>query len=374
MKITKEQASKARTIANEYAKELGKQDISEVVEPIQANLNGSEVQQELGRVAARAVVENLTKLILRMELFKTPNPDYMDRVLGYFNDGVVKEGNAKLYRFNNATGVSTYVNTQFVPSALTTTDVDEFKIGMYTDAQGLTLTAQGYQFRKTLVFTEPQWIPYFKSGNLVQFIAELEANMYLSWKIYMFDKLMTLITKTTSGIGKQITGSTPNAFDAWALDILPEIRKMTTLSKTYNYNQTNTNLMLTNPSDLLIFAHPKTIQTLESGIKSQLFNAKFLDLKGILDESNFIDAGLKLTVGTESNKVDVQSTYYIDETKIYVVSKHAIKHFTQIDRIETAFYGRNLATEFTMHKWGALDFLPWGQAFVYTNTNLNTLP
>lgn len=374
MKITKEQASKARTIANEYAKELGKQDISEVVEPIQANLNGSEVQQELGRVAARAVVENLTKLILRMELFTTPNPDYMDRVLGYFNDGVVKEGNAKIYRFNNPTGNSAYASGEFVPSALTTTDVDEFTIAMYQSTTGNTLTPQGYQFRKTLVYIESQWIPYFKSGKLIEFIAELQENMHKTWKMNMFHRLMTLITKTSSGIGKQINGSTPNAFDAWALDILPEIRKMTTLSKTYNYNQTNTNLMLTNPSDLLIFAHPKTIQTLESGIKSQLFNAKFLDLKGILDESNFIDAGLQLTVGTESQKISVGTSYYIDETKIYVVSKHAIKHFTQIDRIETAFYGRNLAIEFTMHKWGALDFLPWGQAFVYTNTNLNTMP
>lgn len=375
MKITKEQASKAKSIADQYAQELGKADIREVVEPIQANLNGSEVQQELGRVAARAVVENLTKLILRMELFTTPNPDYMDRVLGYFNDGVVKEGNAKIYRFNNPTGNSAYVNSEFVPSALTTTDVDEFKIGMYTDAQGLTLTSQGYQFRKTLVYIESQWIPYFKSGNLIQFIAELQENMNKTWKMNMFDRVMKLITKSTSGIGKQINGSTPNAFDAWALDILPEIRKMTTLSNTYNYNQTNTNLMLTNPSDLLIFAHPKTIQTLESGIKSQLFNAKFLDLKGILDESNFIDAGLQLTIPkTENTKITVGASYYIDETKIYVVSKHAIKHFSQIDRIETAFYGRNLAIEFTMHKWGALDFLPWGQAFVYTNTNLNTLP
>lgn len=373
MKISKEQAKKARSVADEFARTNGHESIEDIINPIQANLNGSEVQQELGRVAARQVVENLSKLILRMELFTTPNPDYMDRVLGYFNDGVVKEGNAKIYRFNNPTGNSTYASGEFVPSALTTTDVDEFNIGMYNTGNGLTLTSQGYQFRKTLVFTEPQWIPYFKSGKLIEFIAELQENMYKTWKMFMFDKVMKLI-KGSGNIDKQITGTTANAFDAWALDILPEIRKMTTLSSTYNANSANTNLMLTNPSDLLIFAHPKTIQTLESGIKSQLFAAKFLDLKGILDESNFIDAGLELNITNENTKISVGTSYYIDETKIYVVSKQAIKHFSQIDRIETAFYGRNLATEFTMHKWGALDFLPWGQAFVYTNTHLNTLP
>ena len=374
MKISKEQAKKARSVADEFARSSGHESIEDIINPIQANLNGSEVQRELGRVAARSVVENLSKLILRMELFTTPNPDYMDRILGYFDDGVVKEGNAKIYRFNNPTGNSTYNNTNFVPSALTTTDVDEFNIGMYNTGNGLTLTAQGYQFRKTLVFTEPQWIPYFKSGKLIEFIAELQENMYKTWKMFMFDKVMRLITKQTNGIGKQVNGNAADAFAAWSQDILPEIRKMTTLSKTYNYNQSNTNLMLTNPKDLLIFAHPKTIQTLESGIKSQLFAAKFLDLKGILDENNFIDAGLTLNVGDENTKISVGTSYYIDETKIYVVSKQAIKHFSQIDRIETAFYGRNLATEFTMHKWGAIDFLPWGQAFVYTNTHLNTLP
>ena len=374
MKISKEQAKKARSVADEFARTSGHESIEDIINPIQANLNGSEVQQELGRVAARSVVENLSKLILRMELFTTPNPDYMDRILGYFDDGVVKEGNAKIYRFNNPTGNSTYNNTNFVPSALTTTDVDEFNIGMYNTSNGLTLTSQGYQFRKTLVFTEPQWIPYFKSGKLIEFIAELQENMYKTWKMFMFDKVMRLITKTPSGIGKQVSGQAQDAFAAWSQEILPEIRKMTTLSKTYNYNQNNTNLMLTNPKDLLIFAHPKTIQTLESGIKSQVFNAKFLDLKGILDENNFIDAGLTLNVGDENAKISVGTSYYIDENKIYVVSKQAIKHFSQIDRIETAFYGRNLATEFTMHKWGAIDFLPWGQAFVYTNNHLNTLP
>ena len=374
MKISKEQAKKARSVADEFARTNGHESIEDIINPIQANLNGSEVQQEMGRVAARAVVENLTKLILRMELFTTPNPDYMDRILGYFDDGVVKEGNAKIYRFNNPTGNSTYSNSQFVPTALTTTDVDEFTIGMYNQTgTGNTLSSQGYQFRKTLVFTEPQWIPYFKSGKLIEFIAELQENMYKTWKMNMFHRVMNLITGANH-IHKQVSGTAQDAFGCWSQEILPEIRKMTTLSSNYNAGSTNTSLMLTNPSDLLIFANPKTIQTLEGGIKSQLFNAKFLDLKGILDESNFIDAGLTLNVGDESQKISVGTNYYIGENKIYVVSKQAIKHFSQIDRIETAFYGRNLATEFTMHKWGAIDFLPWGQAFVYTNNNLNTLP
>lgn len=375
-KITKEQASRAREIADTYAKSQGKDNIGDIVEPIRADLSSENpTVREIALENARTAVVGLTKLILRQELFKTPNPDYMDKIINSFSDGVVNEGNAKLYDFQNATGNSTYVEGEFIPTDYTTVDVDEFTIQMYTNAAGNTLSPQGYQFRKTLVYPAAKWIPYFKSGKLIEFIAMLEENMYFTWKCFIFNKIMDKITNTNTRPGKVINGTADNAFDAWANEILPEIRKMTTMSSNYTYNTVQTNLMFTNPEDLIIFANPKTIQVLESGIKSQLFSAKLLDIKGILNENNLYDAGLKLQVGTESNKITTHATdYYIPENTIIVLSKYALKHFTQIDRIETAYYGRNMATEFTMHKWGAMDALPWGQGFVYINNNLNTLP
>lgn len=376
-KITKEQASRAREIADTYAKSQGKDNIGDIVEPIRADLSSENpTVREIALENARTAVVGLTKLILRQELFKTPNPDYMDKIINSFNDGVVNEGNSKIYDFQNATGNSAYVDNEFVPTDYTTVDADEFIIQMYNSATGSQqLSQQGYQFRKTLVYPAAKWIPYFKSGKLIEFIAMLEENMYFTWKCFIFNKIMDKITNTASRPSKVIRGTATNAFDAWANEILPEIRKMTTMSKNYNYKAAQTNLQFTNPSDLIIFAHPKTIQTLESGIKSQLFNAKLLDIKSILNENNLYDAGLKITVGNESQKITTHDTdYYVDENTVIILSKYALKHFTQIDRIETAFYGRNLATEFTMHKWGAMDALPWGQGFVYTNNNLNTLP
>lgn len=370
--MNKEQIKKARNIADTYAASMGKDSISDVIKPIQEGLNSDDLTvQDLARSQARATVEQLSRLILRQEIFTNPDANYVTRFVARFRDGVVNEGNGKIYDFNNATGVDTWNPSQFIPTGTTTTSVDEFKIEMYQ--QNGTLNAQqGYQFKKPITFIEKNWIPYFRSGNLIGFIGQLQANMERAWNLYIFDKIARKITSAT--YGKTITGNTANAFDAWSQDILPEIRRMTTYSSDYTYNAANTNLMVSDPSDLIIIASAKTIQTLESGIKSQLFSAKFLDIKGILDESNFTNLGNQITVGNTTQNISVGTTAYVDDNTIYVIHKDAIKHFTQVDRVETQSFAHNLSTTIVMHKWGALDFLPWGQCFKYTNPKLNTLP
>lgn len=372
--MNKEQIKKARNIADTYAASMGKDSIADVIKPIQEGLNSDDLTvQDLARSQARATVEQLSRLILRQEIFTNPDANYIYQFVNKFNDGVVNEGNGKLYDFNNATGVDSWDPAKFIPDNLTTTSVDEFKIEMY-NTNGALNTSQGYQFKKPITFIEKNWIPYFRAGNLIGFIGQLQANMEKAWNYYMFDKLATKITATTTTYKKTIQGTAANAFDAWSTEILPAIRNMTLLSAEYNQKTGQNNLMLSNPKDLLIIASSKTIQTLESGIKSQVFNAKFLDLRGILDESNFTNLGNKITVGATTDAISVSNTPYVDDNTIYVIHKDAIKHFTQVDRVETQSFAHNLSTTIVMHKWGALDFLPWGQCFKYTNQHLNTLP
>ncbi|WP_300351384.1 hypothetical protein [Clostridium sp.] len=125
---------------------------------------------------------------------------------------------------------------------------------------------------------------------------------------------------------------------------------MTRLSKDYNYNQSNTNLLATEPKDLLVFASSKTIQTLQSGIKSQLFNVQFLDIKGLVDAENFINLGKKLTLGTTSQKVTTENEEYVNDNTVIVIAKDAIKHFSQVDTVETQFFAENLSTLIVKHK------------------------
>lgn len=148
-----EQATRARATADAYAKSVGKDNIKEVIQPIVEGLNSKdEVQVELAKNLARGTVEQLTKLILKQEIFTTSNAAYMEFV-NKFNDGVVKEGNAKLYDFNHLTSCDTYNPNQFVPNALSAPNVDEFTIQMYK-ADGTLNDTQAYQFRKQLVVIE----------------------------------------------------------------------------------------------------------------------------------------------------------------------------------------------------------------------------
>lgn len=361
----------AKNIADKYASIKGVKQIEDIVEPIKAGLDSTDpVVKEMSVQQGRAVVTDLTRLILRQEIFTNPKASYTNRLVSMFNDGVVNEGNGKIYDFNNVTGVDTWAANKFIPDGETTTAVDEYKIEMYQTSGAL--SNQGYQFKKSITFIDTKWIPYFRAGNLTGFIAQLQANIDLSWNLYMFDKLATLITGSSPN--KSITGHATNAFDAWALDIIPEIRAMTTYSSDYNYKAANKNLFASNVEDLFIIASPKTIQTLESGIKSQLFNPKALNIGGLISGENFFNLGKKLTIGNQTATIANQTNNYIDDTTIFVVHKDAIKHFTQVDRIESQFFAHNLSTTIVMHKWGALDFLPWGQIFKYTNNNLNTMP
>lgn len=372
-----EALSKAKGIADIYAKSQGKESITDITEPIKENLNSSDSNlNALGRMQARGTVEQLSMLLLRQELFTVPDFEYM-QVVDVFNDGEVKEGNGKQYNFKNNFGSDKYISTEFIPETYTKTSVDQFFIKMYNENAGeKELTSQGYQFRKSIIYQQDQWIPYFKMGNLVEFIAMLQKELYTSWRYFIFHKIMKRIKgEEGTAIAKQITSTADNAFDAWN-DFLKAVRAMTTADIDFNYSANQDNLMSTNPSDLLVFAHPDNIQTLQSGIKTQLFNAQFLDFKGILNESNLVNVGKVLT-NTEAQDKQVsvdKTTYYIPKNTIYVVSKKAIKHFSQLSEVATQFYARNLAMEFELHKWGALDFLPWGQAFVFKCDALDTTP
>lgn len=362
----------ATKIAEQYAASQGKT-LPEIIEPIKAGLNSRDgVAKNLAVKEGRKVVAQLTQLLLRQELYTNKTHDYITKFVDMFDNGVVNEGNGKVYDFNNTMGVDTWNADIFIPDAFTSEDVDEFKITMY-QSNGQ-LTTQGYQFKKPIVYQEKRWIPYFRAGNLSAFIQQLAASIDRAYYWYMYDKIARLITDNSKRPGKVINGTATNAFDAWSTEILPEIRKMTRLSKDYNYNQSNTNLLATEPKDLLVFASSKTIQTLQSGIKSQLFNVQFLDIKGLVDAENFINLGKKLTLGTTSQKVTTENEEYVNDNTVIVIAKDAIKHFSQVDTVETQFFAENLSTLIVKHKWGAIDWLPWSQAFVYTNANLNTLP
>lgn len=369
-----ENAKKAKETADEYAKSRGKSNINELTEEIREGLNsGNEVREELAKAQARAILADLTKLILKQEYQSTESFGYLDFV-NYFDDGVVKEGNSKMYQHGLATGKTSWQLNKWIPDAHTAKTLDKHVISIYTDASGLNLTPQAYQFKKNQTIEESQYIPYFKAGNMGAFISDLYKQIDETYKMFIFDKIATLITSSTPA--KTVSGTATNAFECWVKEILPLVEDMKTASSDFNYKSGCKVLRASNQADIKILVNPKVLTTLKSGIESQVFNAKLFEGGGVLDISNFINLGKKFTVGDQDTPISVESTtYYIPENTIYIINtKNCIKHIKQVQAVESQFFAENLTTNIVKHVWGAVDFLPWAQIVKYTSNKLNELP
>lgn len=372
MSADTERQKKAYTTADNYAKSKGYSSIDDMMNNIKDGLNSNDINTfDLTLYKARGVVEDLSMLILRQELYSIPQATYMSSFISMFSDGYVTEGNAKQYILDKPTGKDTWSRDSWIPEGTTTTSVDQFVIKMYESKN--TLSQQAYQFKKPITFISEEWIPFFKSGNLGAFISHLQNQITQTKEIFLFDLIAKKIT--SHSFKKTISGTAENAFDCYVNEILPAVGEMITYSNDFNLVSSQTSLGLSNPSDLIVIAHNKTIQTLRNGIRTQLFNAQLFNFANVLDESNIINLGRKMKVGTTEEDITVDTGYYVDENTIIVLNKkNSLKHWKQVNRVETQSFAQNMSTTIVSHEWGALDILPWGQGFKYTNANLNRMP
>lgn len=378
-KMTDEQLKETKKIADDIAKTTVNSTTGETFKDIKDLQNTANdlmrssniVEQQRGMEIARGAVKDLLLLCLYQQIEGNKLPGYMD-FANKFDDGYIENGNSKQYMFSNDTGVDSYQETEFVPSAVTNTSVDSFIIQMYS-AGGVLNANQAYQFRKPKSITEAQWIPYFKAGKLAEFIGILRNEIHRVYSYYKFNKIATKITTSTPA--KTIEGTATNMFDCFVKEVLPTIREMTTLNSKFNYDVRNKNLTAAAPEDLMLIANGKVITQLSAGIKTQLFNQQLLDYHNLLDSMNIVNLGNKIVVPEDVNTpISVEDTPYVDEETIWIVHKDALKHVLQIDRTESQSFAANMVIQLYLHVWGALDILPWGQIVKYHNANLMTMP
>lgn len=361
-----------KLMADELAKskEFGAADAKDLLAGIQSDLNSnSNVRKSNGRILAKEFTAKLLLLCLYQEIENNPNLGYMD-FANKFDDGEINEGNSKEYIASKLTGNDSFRPDMFIPAKVSTKSVESHVIQMY-DAAG-TLNKNAYQFKKSQTIQESLWIPYFKSGSLSSFINEITEQLHKVFTIYKFDKVATKIT--SSKFQKQIVGTATNMFDAISGEFLPALRDMLYLNSEFNFSASSLFLQDNNMDDLIIIMSSGNVQRIRSGIKSQLYNAQFLGVDKELSDANIISLGNKITIGNEDVDMSVSNIPYCDDNTIYVVSKKALRHVNQINRSESQAWTENMTIQLTLHVWGALDILPWGQCFKYTNPNLSVLP
>lgn len=363
-----------KEIAQKYAESKGKKSIREITDGANKLMESENViERALGKTIAQETVQDLLLLCLRQELMDNPLPNYMNLTERVF-DGWMTEGNQKEYIADLDTGVSTYSNIPFVPANQTMQKLESWTLQIYTKGTNgsVNLSPQAYQFKKEQTLPVNEWLPYFKKGNLNEYITKKQESLNRAYKIFIYNKLCGIITDKTKG--KIINGTATNLYDA-LLELAPEIDKMTQYNASYNNEQTSKLMYAANPNDLLIFTSTKVRSAIMNGVKAQVFNATFIGTsERTYTYENVKTLGNKITQTTQDVINQDSGQEWIDDNTIIVLDISRIRHIIQIDENATQGFAANLTEYISKHVWGVMDILPWCKKLVYRNTNLRMVP
>ena len=132
--MSKSQSDINKEIALETAKARGYESTSDMMDEIRGQLNSDNPQtRAIGEESARATVESLLALCLKQVFMTESLPGMYSDLVGKTDAGVMTAGNTKTYTVNNPTGITTYEKTAFIPTGLTTKDLNQFALNMYSN-------------------------------------------------------------------------------------------------------------------------------------------------------------------------------------------------------------------------------------------------
>lgn len=322
-------------------------------------------------------VNNLLLLVLYQEIQSEYKLEPYKWV-NMFDDEKVEAGNTKQYIRNIITGADAYDPNMFIPTKATQPKVASTTISLYDRAEdgNVILGQNAYQFKKPLTITAQQWIPFFTSGKLQQFIADITKlinETYEMFKISYVQSLIMNMVKTDSGIfKKRITGKATNLLTAFTTEIFPEITRMRTqISSDYNLVATTPESINSTRKDEMIMLMNQDLYTkFVGGVLAPVFNNKLVDFGAFIPSENVFPLAKQLVVGDSDTAITAGSDV-LDTNTIIVLNKNAIKHLWWIEKTENQQWAENMAIQVVLHIWGAFGVIPWGQGFVYTNENLN---
>ena len=383
--MSKSQAEINKEIALETAKARGYNSTSDMMGEIRAQLNSDNPQtRALGEEAARGAVESLLALCLKQVFMTESLPSMYQELVGKTNDGVMYAGNTKTYTVSNPTGITTYEKTAFIPTGLTTKDLNQFALNMYSNPSSKTLSKWAYKFMKQQTLEIQEWLPFFKEGTLNTFISQIQRDIQDVYTLYMYAKVCEIITSESATddannqaiSGKVVNGNATNLFEAW-IEVLQHFNYMTQYNKDYNADQTNKHMYAANPEDLLIFVSNKVLTTTRNGILSQTFNAELMGAESKqLKPENLKTLGKKILISENSEGTVLENTQdeWINDNTIIIVDISRIKHIVQFDQAGAQFFQKNVVNYISKNVWGAIAMLPWCKKLIYKNSNLTIAP
>lgn len=343
--------------------------------------SGDTVKRVLAQQMATEFTSNLLLLVLVQELQKEYRLSPFKWV-NKFDDQKIEEGNTKQYIRHVATGADPYDVNIFAPITITEPQQASTDFGLYqrTTDGNIKLGVNAYQFKKPLTITAQQWIPFFTSGKLQEFIANITELINTTYEMFKISKVQTLIQniiKTDSGIfKKRITGTATDLLSAFTTEIYPQLTRMQAqVSDEYNlFDTTPQSINSVDPEDVLMLMNQDVYTKYVGGVLAPIFNNQLVDFGKFIPKENIIPVAKGLVVGDSKTAITATAADILDTNTIVVLNKNSIKHLWWVDQVERQMWAENMAIQVVMHVWGAFGVIPWGQGFIYTNPNLNKVP
>lgn len=362
--------------ADQLAQEAGYDNATAYINALNSQIASASITaQNNGKNAAASFVNSLLKLVLYQEIRSDYNLNkytWIDR----FDDERIKAGNGKEYIKNVLTGCDDYDINTFNPSVATKPLLASTYIGLYDDDGNL--NKYGFKVMKPLTILESNWLPYFMSGRLQEFIASqvdiMRKSMFF-YKYKVFSTLLTDIISDDSTIYK-VNGTASNIQTCFVNEIFPLIEDMQYFNNKYAIDEdANSSYMtISNRDDLLILMNRNTLNRFKNGVLSNTLLNNLVNWNNILPVENIIGTGLNVTVGDSNTALNVGKDELLAENQVLIVNKNAFKYLWYVEIMDSQKYITNMSIQHVHHLWGVFGTLPWEQAVLYTNDALTTLP
>lgn len=387
--------------ANDLARQEGFENAKEFMRSTGYSMNpdNKDVSQAT-RLAAERKAGDFTKQLTLLTLYQTLTSEYDLKAYNWINKfemTKIEQGNSKMFICDKLTGVKNYNEGEFVPTQSTLPQVDAHTISFYTSnttgSAAATLHAWARKWKKPLTIERNEWVQYFLSGRLQEFISRITENVRKGLHFAKYSILQDLIVKLKTGTNSagnnqgmykiiNNPAGVNNLLDVFTKVVFPNITEMEFYNNDYNIGTvnptgnttTNTTPTTTKNSDILLFVNNKTYTKLTTGVLAQVFNNKLLELGYWLPKENIIPISRKITVGDENTVIVPSTEDLIPENEILVITKDAIKGLLFVDQSESQQWAENMTTQLVAHLWFVYGILPWEKGFVVRTDALTRLP
>lgn len=388
---------------NQLANEAGFDSAGEYLESLREGINSPNKARSMD--ASRAAGDFTSKLTL-LTLYQAIDSEYNLGVYDWINKfetAKITAGNSKQFIRDILTGVDNYNENTFNPTSATKPQVDAYTISLYstntTSSTAATLSTYAKKIVKPLTILKAEWMPYFISGKLQEFVNKIADNINKTISLVKLEIFQNLVHKIKTGYNSSnqneglkkvfdetgrtgavnISREVTNILDVFTKVIFPNITNMAFLSNEYNANihgdVQSASLNSSTKDDILILVNNKTYTKLTSGVLANVFNNKLAEVSNYVNPENIIPCGKKIVVGNSNTAVSVNaSDDLIWEDEVLVINKNIFKSLLFVDESGSQSYVSNMSIQLVAHLWIACGIIPWGQGFVVRTKKLTVMP